>query len=106
MRSREAPSIPKLKHLPTAEIDRGSSSSQARGKTIALGDSACDFSNYNRLVARVVDAFGDEVKASRWLSLPNAELEGASPLEVAEKDGYRGETVEPILIRIQHGIYN
>jgi uncharacterized protein (DUF2384 family) len=61
--------------------------------------------NYSRLVARVVDAFGDELKASRWLSLPNADLGGETPLQTAERDNYQGRAIEPLLIRIEHGIY-
>jgi uncharacterized protein (DUF2384 family) len=60
--------------------------------------------NYQLLVARVVDAFGDEVKASRWLSLPNADLNGETPLQVAQRENYSARLLEPILIRIEHGI--
>ncbi len=30
-----------------------------------------ELENYNKLVARAIDVFGDEIKASLWLSLPN-----------------------------------
>jgi hypothetical protein len=39
------------------------------------------------LVARAVDAFGDEIKASSWLPLPNRDLGGQTPLQVAQKNG-------------------
>lgn len=61
---------------------------------------------YRILVARVVDVFGDELKASRWLSLPNRELDGQIPIQVAEKDGYSLRSIEPLLIRIEHGVYD
>ncbi|MGO9638736.1 MAG: antitoxin Xre/MbcA/ParS toxin-binding domain-containing protein [Terracidiphilus sp.] len=61
---------------------------------------------YRILVARVVDVFGDELKASRWLSLPNRELDGQIPIQVAEKDGYSLKSIEPLLIRIEHGVYD
>jgi antitoxin Xre/MbcA/ParS-like protein len=60
---------------------------------------------YEQLVARAVDVFGDEIKASKWLSLPNAELNGDTPLQVAERHHYDGQVLEPIFIRIEHGIY-
>lgn len=56
------------------------------------------------LVVRVVDAFGDEVKASRWLSLPNRDLNGRTPLQVAQESGYNLQAIEPILTRIEHGV--
>jgi uncharacterized protein (DUF2384 family) len=60
--------------------------------------------NYQTLVQRVVDAFGDELKASRWLSLPNDDLGGESPLQVFQRDHYSTLHLEPILVRIEHGI--
>jgi uncharacterized protein (DUF2384 family) len=42
--------------------------------------SAHELANYQKLVARAVDVFGDEVKASKWLSLPNSDLNGEVPL--------------------------
>jgi uncharacterized protein (DUF2384 family) len=68
-------------------------------------DLAQEFANYRRLVERVGDVFGDATKASLWLSMPNADLGGETPLQRAEKDGYSGQSLEPILVRIEHGIY-
>ena len=64
-----------------------------------------NYRNYQNLVARAVEVFGDELKASRWLSLPNPFLNGETPLETARKDNYRIDKIDPILIRIEHGIY-
>jgi uncharacterized protein (DUF2384 family) len=66
--------------------------------------SADRLSSYNRLVARVVDVFGDETQASRWLSRRSADFSGQSPLEAAEKQGYDPQAVEPVLLRLEHGI--
>jgi uncharacterized protein (DUF2384 family) len=63
-----------------------------------------NLSSYQRLIARTVDAFGDEFKASRWLSLPNRDLNGETPLQAAQKHGYDVGILEPILIRLEHGI--
>jgi hypothetical protein len=60
---------------------------------------------YRALIDRTVDVFGDEIKASRWLSLPNRDLDGQTPLQVAQKNGYDLQAIEPILIRIEHGVY-
>ena len=59
---------------------------------------------YQALVSRVVDAFGDEIKASRWLSLPNRDLNGQTPLRVVQESGYDMQALEPILTRIEHGV--
>jgi uncharacterized protein (DUF2384 family) len=65
---------------------------------------AQEMMSYRALVARTVDVFGDEIKASRWLSLPNRDLDGQTPLEVAQKSAYDPQAIEPILIRIEHGV--
>jgi uncharacterized protein (DUF2384 family) len=76
-------------------------SSTASGRTDPFAE---PLTNYKMLVARVVDVFGDELKASRWLSLPNSDLNGESPLQVAQRDNYSPFVLEPILVRIEHGI--
>jgi len=70
----------------------------------AVIDIARENENYRRLVARAVDVFGDEIKASHWLSLPNSDLNGATPLEAAQIEGYSAQLLEPIFNRIEHGI--
>jgi uncharacterized protein (DUF2384 family) len=63
-----------------------------------------EMTRYRALVSRTVDVFGDEVKASRWLSLPNRDLGGKTPLQAVQNSGYDIQVLEPILIRIEHGI--
>jgi uncharacterized protein (DUF2384 family) len=63
-----------------------------------------ELTNYRKLVDRVAEVFGDEIKASRWLSLPNPELNGETPLQIAQRNDYDAQVLEPILTRIEHGI--
>jgi hypothetical protein len=69
-----------------------------------LAESASEMRNYRNLVMRTIDVFGDEIKASRWLSLPNADLDGETPLKAAQKHGYDPQVLEPIFTRIEHGV--
>jgi hypothetical protein len=62
------------------------------------------FLNYKGLVNRVVDVFGDDLKASKWLSLANDDFGGKTPLEVAQEADYNVASLEPVLVRIEHGI--
>jgi uncharacterized protein (DUF2384 family) len=64
-----------------------------------------DLASYRALVARAVETFGDEIKASKWLSLPNKDLKGLTPLELAQASGYSIDSIEPMLTRIEHGVY-
>jgi uncharacterized protein (DUF2384 family) len=64
-----------------------------------------DMMRYRALVARAVDAFGDEVKASRWLSVPSQDLDGQTPLQAVQSRQYDMQVLEPILTRIEHGVY-
>ena len=66
---------------------------------------AGQLANYKLLVARAVDVFGDEIKASKWLSLPNPELKGETPLQVAQRHNYNDQVLEPIFTLIEQGIY-
>jgi uncharacterized protein (DUF2384 family) len=74
------------------------------GEELSAFASAGQFANYQKLVTRVVDVFGDELKASRWLSLPNPDLNGDIPLRYAQEHAYDPQTLEPVLARIEHGI--
>ncbi|HXR40374.1 MAG TPA: MbcA/ParS/Xre antitoxin family protein [Terracidiphilus sp.] len=65
---------------------------------------AQEMMRYKTLIERTVDAFGDEIKASRWLSLPSRDFDGQTPLQAAQKSGYDLAAIEPILIRIEHGV--
>ena len=65
--------------------------------------------NYRELVSRAVEVFGDELKASTWLSRPSTDLNGRTPLDVAQSVDYDESRLqrafEPIFTRIEHGIY-
>jgi len=67
------------------------------------------YENYVALVNRAIDVFGDANMASKWLSQPNVALGNKIPLEVVQDHGYsKGrveEVLEPIFVRIEHGIY-
>jgi uncharacterized protein (DUF2384 family) len=67
-------------------------------------DPAKEIVRYRAIVSRAVEAFGDEVKASRWLSLPNPDLSGRTPLQAAQSSGYDIQVLEPIFTRIEHGV--
>ncbi len=60
--------------------------------------------NYRSLVARTVEVFGDEIKASEWLSRPDVDLKGEVPIPVAQKDSYKFALLEPIFLRIERGV--
>jgi hypothetical protein len=65
---------------------------------------ATRMANYRALVARATDVFGDAIRASRWLSTPNADLADRVPLEMASLQDYEFSFLEPIFVRIEHGI--
>lgn len=74
------------------------------GPEMAAAETAHRVRSYQALVSRVVAAFGDEVKASRWLSLPNVDLGGQTPIQAVQNCGYDFQVIEPILTRIEHGV--
>jgi uncharacterized protein (DUF2384 family) len=55
------------------------------------------------VVAHALATFGDEKKATHWLSTPLQILEGATPFQVMSKQG-GAELIETILTRIEHSI--
>ncbi len=69
-----------------------------------------EYGSYRQFVERTIDVFGDELKASLWLSKPSPDLEGKVPLQIAELVQYAEAELdrifEPIFIRIEHGIYS
>ncbi len=80
--------------------------SPASGAEVAEGQAYRPFLQMDRLVpliARVVAIFGDETKASHWLSTPLPLLDGRSPMQVLEHpEGV--EQIEAILTRIEHNV--
>ena len=89
-----------MERSPHAELTRATAIQLER----AIDPTARENENYRKLVARAVDVFGDEIKASRWLSIPNSDLNGATPLEATRKEGYSAHLLEPIINRIEHWI--
>ncbi len=77
---------------------------EAIGDDERSGRMTQEMMRYRVLIARTVDAFGDEIKASLWLSLPNHDFGGKTPLQVAQTNGYDLQAIEPVLIRIEHGV--
>jgi uncharacterized protein (DUF2384 family) len=68
------------------------------------------YDNYRRLVERTVDVFGDELIASRWLSMPSSDFGGKVPIQVAQSVDYDASELdrifEPIFVHMEHGIYS
>ncbi len=62
------------------------------------------YERYKSLVSRVTDVFGDKVVASRWLSTPSVDFAHQPPIEFARANGYEVSVLEPVLIRIEHGV--
>jgi uncharacterized protein (DUF2384 family) len=85
---------------PNFDVGRERSGNKASMPTVP----ASQLANYQNLVARAVAVFGDELKASRWLSLQNPDLDDETPLQAAQKHGYNQKFLEPMFIRIEHGI--
>lgn len=57
------------------------------------------------VIAHAVAVFGDEHKASHWLSTPLALLENRAPSSLLETDEGL-QRVEQILTRIEHNIFS
>ena len=85
---------------PQYRAEEGISGSVAPG----FADPIREMASYRALVSRTVEAFGDEIRASLWLSIPNQDLGGQTPLEVVQRSGYEMRPLEPILTRIEHGV--
>jgi uncharacterized protein (DUF2384 family) len=77
----------------------------AVGRTDEVASTDLLYERYKSLVARVTDAFGDEVVASRWLSTPSVDFASQPPIEFARANGYDVSVLEPVLIRMEHGVY-
>jgi uncharacterized protein (DUF2384 family) len=89
------------RNYPAQRVGKTAMSGSIESQT---GEPAIEFVRYRALVSRVVDAFGDEIKASRWLSIPSPDLGGETPLQAVQSSGYDMKILEPILTRIEHGI--
>jgi putative toxin-antitoxin system antitoxin component (TIGR02293 family) len=59
---------------------------------------------YLRVTEAANKAFGEADFSRRWLNLPNPELKGRIPIELAETDAGARE-VEDVIGRFAHGVY-
>ena len=85
---------------------------QARVEEVRVGKEASQKSEteqqyliYNRVVGRAVDVFGNELKATRWLSRQNPDFGGKSPLEELVDSGFDPTSIFDTLGKIEHGVY-
>jgi uncharacterized protein (DUF2384 family) len=62
-----------------------------------------DFTAIVPVIAHAVAVFGDENKATHWLSSPLPILEGHTPTEILQMPGGVAR-IETILTRIEHNI--
>ncbi|HTS78659.1 MAG TPA: MbcA/ParS/Xre antitoxin family protein [Bryobacteraceae bacterium] len=62
-----------------------------------------DFGAIVPVIAHAVAVFGDEHKATHWLSTPLEILEGRTPTEILQTPGGAAR-IETILTRIEHNI--
>ena len=65
-------------------------------------DAAVNFDGVIQIVARAVAVFGDEQKASHWLSTPLPILGARSPAQIILKGDF--DEIDQILTRIEHNI--
>jgi uncharacterized protein (DUF2384 family) len=63
-----------------------------------------EYERYQTVVRRAISVFGDEITASRWLSTPSPDFNGEAPIQLAQKNGYSLKQLEPVFVRIEHGI--
>lgn len=68
-----------------------------------------EYKNYQALVERAIEVFGDDLKAALWLSTPSSDLQNKVPLQIAQSVHYAADELrgifEPVFLRIEHGIY-
>jgi hypothetical protein len=53
---------------------------------------------------RLVEAFGSPQKAGKWMSTPNPEFGGKTPMAVLEENNLDISVLEPFLTRMEHGV--
>ena len=103
------PELAQLEHLTSRKLHvRGVEVMSGQTPLIDLTSEgfteASEYLRYRQLVDRVTDAFGDAIVASRWLSTPSVDFNSQPPLEIAKRNGYDVSILEPVLIRIEHGV--
>ncbi len=60
---------------------------------------------YKTVVERAVDVFGNELKATRWLSRSSSDFDEKSPLEALADSSFDSTPILNVLGKIEHGVY-
>ena len=60
---------------------------------------------YKTVVERAVDVFGNELKATHWLSRSSLDFGERSPLEALVDSGFDPTPILDVLGKIEHGVY-
>ena len=60
---------------------------------------------YKTVVERAVDVFGNELKATPWLSRQSPDFDGRSPVEALVDSDFNPTAILYTLGRIEHGVY-
>lgn len=58
---------------------------------------------YQQLVARAVEVFGNEIEANRWLSSSSVDFDGRTPLQALVEKG--PDLPMSVLGKIEHGVF-
>ena len=74
-------------------------------KTRLSADESDRLARVVRLLVRAEEAFGDRMKAHRWLAQPNRALAGQRPFGLLDSDA-GAQAVEHELGRIEHGVFS
>jgi RNA polymerase sigma-70 factor, ECF subfamily len=80
-----------------------SEAAESKESVAQVGSAGRSFTDIVPTIAHAVAVFGDEHKASHWLSTPLPFLDNLSPSQALESEGGT-ELVEQILTRIEHNI--
>jgi uncharacterized protein (DUF2384 family) len=96
-----------------SEMETTIGSSSPEAATVSSGDveqiAKARLRSYRALVDRTADVFGDEIKASLWLSTPNPDFQGKPPIQAAQEVDFSDPALErlfePVFVRIEEGIY-
>jgi len=96
------PSVAKTRRKGSGEV-QDLSAWRVAGKVMNTGKSAADMNRVVPIAAHAVAVFGNEQKASHWLSTPLALLGNLSPVQSLARGG-ADELIDQILTRIEYNI--